>query len=111
MSPTGEQPIAKAEPALSLSFDRILALIGLFGSLAAVYAGFRITQNDVERNTVRIEKLEASREAEKGEHSALTTRVAVVEAAVFDIKASLQRIEGKLDGRTTNANYRPRPTP
>lgn len=108
---TGEQP--KAEPALTLSFDRILVLAGLVGSLAVAYGGYAVSRSNVEAHEKRIEKLETSADLEKDAHNSLTTRVAVVEAAVFDIKAALGRIEGKLDGKTTNAVYRqPRgPTP
>jgi hypothetical protein len=109
VSTTGEQPAAK-EPVLSLNFDRIMVLLGFITSVAVAYGGYTVMRSEVERNSVRITKLEDARESDKDDRAMLSTRVAVVESSLSDIKASLGRIEGLLgSSRTTNAVHRPRP--
>lgn len=116
---TGEHPAAPEapkEPALSLSFDRLLVLASFVGSLCVAYGGYRVTQRDVESNTARIGSLEQGASAQKEAHAALKERVSIGETNYSNVDKKLGEMNAKLDRileirGTSNANYRPRPSP
>lgn len=110
MTATGEQPAAKAEPALTLSLPTVLSIVSLIATLAAGYGNFAVMQE-------RVDQLRADRDHDRDLVAKVAetvnvshnSRLLLVESYVGDIKASLARIEGKLDGRTSPAVYRGQP--
>lgn len=111
MSATGEQPAAK-DPILSeqTSIRIGLALVLASAFSTAVVAVYRV--GDAEK---RIDANIQTIRAVEREVADLKTRVTVSESSFAELTRKLDRMDSKIDrlleGKTGNANYRPRPTP
>jgi uncharacterized protein HemX len=82
--------------AVNINFDRGLALIALICSLGGGYAGYKVTQHDVETQGAEISTLRTQLVAEHDAHQDQKTRIALIEASFVQLNAKLDDLKADM---------------